>query len=76
MLLVKSMKILVFGGVMLPLAMGALGTGILFSSYNIAVARNPDESENLYNSTLAGFALVESFVFMSIFIASVVSYLF
>ena len=46
---------------MLPLAFGALGTGVLFAGYNIAAARNPDEAEGLYNSTLAGFAFIETF---------------
>ena len=76
MLLVKSMKIIVFGFAMFPLAMGALGTGILFGSYNVSVARNPEESEGLYNTTLAGFAFIESFIFIALFVAALVALVF
>ncbi len=57
---------------MLPIAFGALGTGILFLGYNIAVSRNPEESENLFNATLMGFAFIETFVFLSFFLGAVV----
>ena len=73
MLLIKSVKILVFAFAMLPLAFGALGTGILFSSYNLAVSRNPEEAESLYNSTLAGFDLIESFIFVSLFVVLLIN---
>ena len=76
MLLVKSLKMLIFGFAMLPLAMGALGTGILFGFYTVAASRNPEDAETLYNSTLAGFAFIESFIFLSLFIASLVTLLF
>ncbi len=67
MLLVLAAKVLVLGGCMLPLAFGILGTGIIFGCYNLAVARNPEETETIFNSTIMGFALMESFVFLSIF---------
>lgn len=73
MLLVTAVKFLVLGGCMLPIAFGVLGTGILFAGYNLSVARNPEESENLFNSTLMGFALMETFVFLS-FIAVAIIY--
>jgi F0F1-type ATP synthase membrane subunit c/vacuolar-type H+-ATPase subunit K len=65
MLLVSAVKFLVLGGCMLPIAFGVLGTGILFGCYNLSVSRNPEEVENLFNSTLMGFALMETFVFLS-----------
>ena len=65
MLLVLAVKTLVLGGCMMPIAFAALGTGLLFWFYNVAVARNPDESENIFNTTLMGFALMETFVFLS-----------
>ena len=73
LLLVLVAKTLVLGGCMLPIALGALGTGILFAGYNLAVARNPEESEGIFNTTLMGYALIETFVFMS-FIAAFVIY--
>lgn len=57
---------------MLPIAFGALGTGILFAGYNLAVSRNPEEQENLFNSTLMGYALVETFVFLSFVVGYVI----
>jgi F0F1-type ATP synthase membrane subunit c/vacuolar-type H+-ATPase subunit K len=74
-LMVLAAKILVFGACMLPIAGAALGTGILFASYNIAVARNPEEVENIFNTTLMGFALIETFVFLSFVLASIVFFL-
>jgi F0F1-type ATP synthase membrane subunit c/vacuolar-type H+-ATPase subunit K len=62
MLLVLAVKTLVLGGCMLPIAFGALGTGILFAGYNVALARNPEEVENLFNTTLMGFALMETYL--------------
>jgi F0F1-type ATP synthase membrane subunit c/vacuolar-type H+-ATPase subunit K len=72
-LLVLAAKVLVLGGCMLPLAFGILGTGIIFGCYNLAVARNPEEAETIFNSTIMGFALMESFVFLS-FVVSYVIY--
>jgi len=74
-LLVLAAKVLVFAACMLPIACAALGTGILFASYNIAVARNPDEVENIFNTTLMGFALIETFVFLSFVLAAIVFFL-
>lgn len=51
---------------MLPIAAAALGVGILFAGYNLAVSRNPEEAETLFNGTLMGFALIETFIFMSL----------
>ena len=68
MLLVLAVKTYVLGGCMTPIAFAILGTGILFGCNNLAVSRNPEEQENLFNTTLMGFALMETFVFMSIIV--------
>ncbi|MDD4308456.1 MAG: F0F1 ATP synthase subunit C [Thermoplasmata archaeon] len=57
---------------MLPIAFGVLGTGLLFAGYNLAVSKNPEEVENLFNSTLMGFALMETFIFLSFVIGYVI----
>jgi F0F1-type ATP synthase membrane subunit c/vacuolar-type H+-ATPase subunit K len=57
---------------MIPIAFGALGTGILFAGYNLAVSRNPEEQENLFNTTLMGYALIETFVFLSFVVGYVI----
>ncbi|MCL4137341.1 UNVERIFIED_CONTAM: hypothetical protein GTU68_024856 [Idotea baltica] len=75
MLILTASKMLVIAGVMTTLAGAAVGTAILFASYLISSAKNPDEAENLFNTTLMAFALVETFVFFAFLIAGV-SYLF
>lgn len=72
MLLVLAAKVLVLGGCMLPIAFGVLGTGILFSGYCLAVSRNPEEVETLFNATLIGYALMETFVFLSFVVGYVI----
>ena len=72
MLIVNAAKMLVFAGVMITLGGAALGTAVLFASYNLSAAKNPEESENLFSTTLMAFALVETFVFLSFLIAGVV----
>jgi F0F1-type ATP synthase membrane subunit c/vacuolar-type H+-ATPase subunit K len=72
LLLIKAVKTLVLGGCMLPIAFGALSTGILFAGFNIAVSRNPDEAETLFNNTLMGFAFIETFIFLSFFLGFIV----
>lgn len=57
---------------MLPIAFGVIGTGVLFAGYNLAVSRNPEENENLFNSTLMGFALMETFIFLSFIVCFVI----
>jgi F0F1-type ATP synthase membrane subunit c/vacuolar-type H+-ATPase subunit K len=62
-------KILVFGGIMVTLGGAAIGTGVLFSGYLVALSRNPEETDNLFNGTMMGFALIETFVFLGILLA-------
>jgi F0F1-type ATP synthase membrane subunit c/vacuolar-type H+-ATPase subunit K len=68
MLLITCIKIAVFSLSMLPLSAGIISTGILFSSMTLSVAKNPEEYENIFNCTLMGFALVETFIFLSLMI--------
>ena len=53
----------------MPIAAGALATGIIFNSNNLAVARNPEVSEAVFTISLIGFALVETFTFVSLMVA-------
>ena len=50
MLILQAAKMFVFSGIMITLAGAALGTGMLFASYNLSVAKNPEEAENLFNT--------------------------
>ena len=72
MILIVLAKMLVVAGSMITLAGAAIGTGIVFAGYLSGAARIPEEAENLFNSTLMGFALIETFVFMSFLIAGTV----
>jgi F0F1-type ATP synthase membrane subunit c/vacuolar-type H+-ATPase subunit K len=71
MLIIAASKMLVIASVMTTLAGAALGTAVLFASYILGAAKNPEEAENLFNTTLMAFALVETFVFLSFLIAGV-----
>ena len=72
MLIVTASKMLVIAGVMTTLAGAALGTAVLFASYILGAAKNPEEAESLFNTTLMAFAFVETFVFLSFLIAGLV----
>ncbi len=63
---------MVITGVMITLAGAAIGTGLLFAGYILGSARNPEESENLFNSTLIAFALIETFVFLAFLITGLI----
>ena len=75
MIIVTAVKLAVMGMCMLPIAAAALSTGILFACYNLAVSRNPEEVENLFNTTWMGFALIETFFFLSFVIAIIVFFI-
>ena len=56
---------------MITLAGAAIGTGVLFAGYTLSAAKNPEEAENLFNTTLMAFALIETFVFLSFLVAAI-----
>jgi len=72
MLIIKGVKILTFAFAMFPIAFSSLSVGILFSSYNLAVSRNPDEQDNLFSTTMMAFGLIETFVFIGLVVSVVV----
>jgi F0F1-type ATP synthase membrane subunit c/vacuolar-type H+-ATPase subunit K len=71
LLIITAVKILVIGFCMITLGGAAIATGVLFAGYNVSVAHNPEESENLFNTTLMAFALIETFVFLAFVVAGV-----
>lgn len=72
MLIVSAVKFLVIGFSMITLAGAAIATGVLFAGYNLSVAKNPEEAESLFNTTLMAFALIETFVFIAFALDAVV----
>jgi F0F1-type ATP synthase membrane subunit c/vacuolar-type H+-ATPase subunit K len=71
LLIITAVKILVIGTCMITLAGAAIGTGVLFAGYTLSAAKNPEEAENLFNTTLMAFALIETFVFLSFLVAAI-----
>lgn len=63
---------LIVAATMLTLGCAALGTAVLFAGYVLAAARNPEESENLFNTALMAFALIETFVFLAFLVTALV----
>ena len=72
MFLVTASKIMVFVGIMLPIAFAALATGVVFGSFLIAVSRNPVEKDMLFSNSMVAFVIIESFVFTALLVSIVV----
>lgn len=60
---------------MIPVAFGALGSGMLFGLFNIASSRNPEEGDKLYGNTLVAFALIETFIFLGLIVSAAVTFI-
>jgi F0F1-type ATP synthase membrane subunit c/vacuolar-type H+-ATPase subunit K len=75
MLILLASKMIVVASVMITLGGASVGTGILFAGYLNGAARNPEEAENLFNTSLMAFALIETFVFLSFLVAGLVYFL-
>ncbi len=75
MLAITASKFIALGFISITLCGAAIGTGILFAGYNIGAARNPEESENLFNTSLMAFALIETFVFLSILVGAIIYFI-
>lgn len=75
MLAITASKFIALGFVSITLSGAAIGTGVLFAGYNVAASRNPEEAENLFNTSLMAFALIETFVFLAILVAAVIYFL-
>lgn len=75
LILIKCSKIILFGFTMIPVAFGALGSGMLFGLFNIASSRNPDEGDKLYGNTLVAFALIETFIFLGLIVSAAVTFI-
>ncbi len=75
MIAITASKFIALGFISITLSGAAMGTGVLFAGYNIAAARNPDESENIFNTSLMAFALIETFVFLSILVGATIYFI-
>lgn len=52
----------------------ALGIGNIFSSFIMAVGRNPSARDEVFTMTMLGFALVEAIALFALVIALVILY--
>lgn len=75
MLAITASKFIALGFISITLSGAAIGTGILFAGYNVGASRNPEEAENLFNTSLMAFALIETFVFLSMLIGAVIFFI-
>lgn len=72
MFIVMAAKIMIFAFSMLPIAFGALATGIIFGCFLLGSSKNPLETDNLFASAIVGFVIVESFVFTALVVCVVI----
>jgi F0F1-type ATP synthase membrane subunit c/vacuolar-type H+-ATPase subunit K len=75
LLAITASKLLSLGFISITLGGAAAGTGILFAGYILSAAKNPEEAENLFNTALMAFALIETFVFLGILVSAVIYFL-
>ena len=75
-MLITIAKILLVASCMFPIGACAIAAGILFSGYNLAVSRNPEEKDLLFGHTLMWFAFIETFMFMGFLVVVAGCFLF
>ena len=68
----ESMKLLAAALALLPLAGVGVGLGLVFSSYNNAVGRNPSSAEILDKKFFLTFALTEALAIFALVISLVI----
>jgi F0F1-type ATP synthase membrane subunit c/vacuolar-type H+-ATPase subunit K len=68
-LFIKASKVLALSFVFMPLTGCAIATGLVFASLIKGISYSPDLEELLFNYTALGFAFIESFAFILMFVA-------
>ena len=69
---IKAVKCLSFSLALAPLTGCAMGLGYIFGSFLRAVSYTPDLEDILFSHAMLGFALVESFMIVTMLIIGVV----
>ena len=72
MLFVKAAKLVALSLTLAPLTGCALATGNLYAAYLTACATAPDQQNSFFGTTLLGFALIETFCFLSLGVAGLI----
>jgi F-type H+-transporting ATPase subunit c len=71
-----SAKLIAAAVALLPMFGVAIALGMIFSSYNEAVGRNPSSAENLDKKFFISFALTEALAIFALGVALVILFLF
>jgi F0F1-type ATP synthase membrane subunit c/vacuolar-type H+-ATPase subunit K len=72
MVFIKAVKALSFSISLTPLAGCAIGLGIVFGSYLKALSYAPDMEDTLFSGAMLGFALIESFMIVTMLIVGLI----
>jgi len=67
-MLLQAAKLIGAGLATISMAGSGVGIGVLFGSFLIALARNPQEQKNLFVFTILGFALTEAIALFGLMI--------
>ena len=72
MVFIKAVKCLSFSIALTPLAGCAGGLGYVFGSFLRAVSYNPDLEDILFSHAMLGFALIETFMIVTMLIIGLI----
>lgn len=72
MVFIKAVKCLAFAIALLPLGGCAVGLGLVFGAFLRAAAYAPDFEDILFSHAMLGFALVESFMVVTLAIVGLI----
>ncbi len=68
----ESVKLIAGALALLPIVTVALGLGRIFSSYNEAVARNPNAAEHLDKKFFLTFAMTEALAIFALLVSLII----
>jgi F0F1-type ATP synthase membrane subunit c/vacuolar-type H+-ATPase subunit K len=72
MVFVKALKSVAMAHCLLPLTGCAVGLGLVFNAFIRGTAYSPDLEDLLFSHSMLGFALIESFMVVTIIIIGLI----
>lgn len=72
----EAAKLVAAALALLPILGVGIGLGLIFSSYNLAVGRNPNASETLDKKFFITFALTEALAIFALLICLMILFMF
>jgi F0F1-type ATP synthase membrane subunit c/vacuolar-type H+-ATPase subunit K len=66
MVFIKALKSVAMAHALIPLAGCAAGLGLVFNGFLRGVSYSPELEDALFNHTMLGFALIESFMVIAV----------